>query len=98
MTFRDFFMGMAPPERATYAESACTTVGTLLQVAYGNKRVELGFADALVAVAAGRLALDDLPLTERAAQQRAIRERGQQQAAALARLDQVERPGPRAVA
>ncbi len=73
MGFREFFFGMAPPERAKYAASAGTTVGTLIQVAYGNKRIELGFADALVAMASGALALSDLPLTDRASQQDVIR-------------------------
>lgn len=73
-TFKTFFMAMTPDERERYAASAGTTVGTLQQVVYANKRIELGFADALIAVAGDKLKLDDMPLTDRAMQQRAIRE------------------------
>ena len=73
MDFRTFFLGLAPSEREAYAGDAQTGVPTLLQVAYGNKQVELGFADVLVALAGGNLSIDDMPLTERAAKQHAIR-------------------------
>lgn len=67
-------MGLAPADRELYAIKAGTTVATLNQVAYGYKAVELGFADVLVAVAPrGKLSLDDIPLTERAQRQQAIR-------------------------
>lgn len=38
----------------------------LAQIARGNKQIELGFADVIVAMAGGALTLEDLPLTERA--------------------------------
>lgn len=69
MAFRDFYLPMSPSERLEFANRSGSTVGYLLQVAYCNKRVELGFADVLVAVAGGRLTLADLPLTDRAIQQ-----------------------------
>lgn len=74
---KTFIQSMPAKEREQFAARAGTTVGTLNQMLYGGKRVELGFADALVAVACGSLKLDDLPLTDRAAQQRAIREGAQ---------------------
>lgn len=74
MAFHDYFFSMSVAERDVFATSAGTSRGYLTQVAYENKRVELGFADVLVAVSGGRLGLDDLPLTENARQQRAIRE------------------------
>lgn len=74
MSFRDFFLPLPPTERTAYAAKAGTSVPMLLQVAYGNKRIELGFADVLVAVAPrGALRIEDMPLTDRAAQQHAIR-------------------------
>lgn len=73
MNFRRFFLDMPPEQRAAYAERADSSVGYLLQVAYGNKRVDLGFADVLVAVSDGRLSLAGLPLSERAEQQHQIR-------------------------
>lgn len=73
MSFRTYFLALDAETRKAYADSAGSTVGYLTQVAYGNKQLELGFADVLVAVAGGKLELDDLPLTERAQAQRAIR-------------------------
>lgn len=69
MSFRNYFCDMDASARGRFAERAGSTVGYLLQVAYGNKRVELGFADVLVAVADGKLTLGDLPLTDRALEQ-----------------------------
>lgn len=73
MTFRTFFLSLSRPEREAYAQQAGTTAATLIQVAYGRKRVELGFADALVAVSGGALGIADIPLTDKAAAQHAIR-------------------------
>ena len=75
MSFRTYFLGLSAEQRKAYAERAATSVGYLTQVAYGNKDVELGFADVLVAVSDGVLTLADLPLTERAVQQHEIRSR-----------------------
>lgn len=73
MSFRTYFFGLDHEARSAYAERTGSTVGYLSQVAYGNKDVELGMADVLVAVAGGALALSDLPLTERAKRQHVIR-------------------------
>lgn len=74
MSFRTFFLGLAPADREAYAKKAGTSVATLSQVAYGYKHVELGFADVLVALAPrGKLKLKDIPLTKRAERQHAIR-------------------------
>jgi hypothetical protein len=73
MSFRTFFLGLDSDQRSAYAARADSTVGYLTQVAYGNKQVDLGFADVLVRVSDGALALGDLPLTDRARQQHAIR-------------------------
>lgn len=74
MDFHTFYFGMAVPERELFAQRAYTSPNVLSQVAYQKKRVELGFADVLVTLSGGRLSLDSLPLTDRAARQRAIRE------------------------
>ena len=74
MDFKTFFFGLPIAERESFAQQAGTTRGYLNQVAYSNKRVELGMADVLVAVSGGQLRLDDLPLTDNAQRQRAIRE------------------------
>lgn len=79
-TFKSFLMGMSTEEREQYATRAGTSTGQLNQIVYAGREIELGFADALVAVSGGILRLDDLPLTERAQKQRAIRESAVQQA------------------
>lgn len=66
-------MNLTAAERTAYAERVGSTVGYLMQLAYGNKQADLGFADALVAVSGGQLTLDALPLTKRARQQHDIR-------------------------
>lgn len=71
--FKDFFFALTPDARADYAAKAGSSIQMLQQLAYGNKAVELGFADVLVALSDGRLTIDDIPLTERAARQHAIR-------------------------
>lgn len=75
MDFKDFFLGeLSVSERDHFAASAQTTRGMLTQVAYRNKPVELGFADVLVALSRGKVSLDGIHLTDRAKQQRRIRE------------------------
>lgn len=74
MDFKAFFLDLSVAERDELAEHAGSTRGTLTQVAYGHKRVELGFADVLVKLGRGKLTLDDVPLTDNAARQRLIRE------------------------
>lgn len=69
MSFRTYFLGLDAAGRTAYADRAGSTVGYLLQVAYENRRVELGFADVLVAASANELTLDSLPLTDRAIEQ-----------------------------
>lgn len=74
-TFKSFLMGMSTEEREQYATRAGTSTGQLNQIVYAGREIELGLADVLVALApAGSLSLDDLPLTDRAQKQRAIRE------------------------
>lgn len=73
MNFRAYFLGLDSAARAEFANKVGSTVGYLTQVAYGNKQIELGLADVLVAVSAGSLTLDDVPLTERAKVQHATR-------------------------
>ena len=84
MSFRTYFFGLDAAQRLAYADRAKSTVGYLTQVAYGNKKVELGFADVLVAVSDGALSLVDLPLTDRAAEQDGIRTGAQPAAAVVA--------------
>lgn len=73
MSFQTFYLGLPVAERTAFAQRANTSRAVLQQVAYGMKKVELGFADVIVAVAGGGVTLDDLPLTENATKQRTIR-------------------------
>ena len=73
MSFRAYFFALDQAQRSTFADRVGSSSAYLSQVAYGNKQVDLGFADVLVAVSEGRLKLADLPLTERALQQHQIR-------------------------
>lgn len=71
--FRTHYLGLSVAQRHELAVAAGTTTGTLNQVVYAGKRIELGLADCLVALCSG-LTLDDMPLTDRAIQQRKVRE------------------------
>ena len=73
MDFKNYFLALAPDDRAAFAQSVETSVGMLKQVAYGHKPIELGFADVLVAKGAGNFDLTGLPLTERAEKQARLR-------------------------
>lgn len=74
MSFKTFYLSLTPAERVVFSEQAGTTTGLCHQLAYsGAKQVELGLADAMVAVSGGRLSLDDIPLTDRARFQRSVR-------------------------
>lgn len=70
--FKQHYLNLTVSERDSLALQAGTTRGTLNQVVYGGKHIELGLADCLVALCPG-LTLADLPLTERARQQHAVR-------------------------
>jgi len=74
--FRQHYLRLSVSDRETLADRAGTTRGTLNQIAYGGKHVELGLADCLVALCPG-LALDDIPLTDRARHQHSVRTNGQ---------------------
>ena len=76
MDFKTFYQGLTPDQRLVFAEQVGTSVGYCHQIAYGAKRIELGLADAMVAVAGKALTLDDLPLTDRATFQRKARATG----------------------
>ena len=70
--FKKHYLGLPVAERDSLAQQAGTTRGTLNQMVYGGKRIELGLADCLVALCPS-LTLDDMPLTDRATQQRVVR-------------------------
>jgi hypothetical protein len=75
MDFRTFYRQLTPDQRATFAQKVHTTVGYCHQIACG-KRIELGLADAIVAVApafGGDVTLAELGLTDRARVQDAVR-------------------------
>ena len=83
MSFKTYYLSLAVAERADFATQAGTTTGLCHQLAYtDSKRVELGLADAMVAVSNGRLSLDDIPLTDRAQFQREVRTTNQPKEAA----------------
>lgn len=72
MDFKSFFFGLSTAERDVFATKANSSRGLLTQVAYENKRVELGLADVIVALAGGKVPLDGIALTANARRQRAI--------------------------
>ena len=74
MDFKTYFFGLLVADRESFAQRANTSRGLLNQVAYRNKSIELGFADVICALSEGQVTLDELPLTENAQRQRAIRE------------------------
>ena len=76
MDFKTFFFGMSTPDRDAFAQSAGTSRGVLTQVAYGNKSIELGFADVICALSKQSVGLDVLPLTANARRQLSIRRAG----------------------
>lgn len=71
--FKSHYLKLSVNERESLAQQAGTTRGTLNQVVYGGKQIELGLADCLVALCPD-VQLSDLPLTDRARKQRSIRE------------------------
>lgn len=73
MDFKTFYSSLSTQERADFAEKVGTTTGYCNQLVYGDKRLELGLADAMVAVSGGRLSLAELNLTDRAAFQERVR-------------------------
>lgn len=74
MSFKTYYLSLTVVERVRFAAQVGTTVGLCHQLIYTDtKRVELGLADAMVAVSGGRLTLDDIPLTDRAQYQREVR-------------------------
>jgi hypothetical protein len=93
MDFKTFFFNKTVAERDEFAALAGTSRGLLTQVAYGNKRVELGFADVIVALSGGSVELDGIALTDNATRQRqirqAIRRRGRQSAIRVASAPKV---------
>ncbi len=74
MDFKTFFFGLSIADRDAFAQRAHTSRGLLNQVAYCNKKIELGFADVLVTLSEQQVTLDDVPLTDNAQRQRLIRE------------------------
>lgn len=76
MDFKTFYTTKPVNERESFAQQAGTTRGYCNQIAFADKKVELGMADVFVALSDGALTLDGVPLTDRAKAQRAIREAG----------------------
>lgn len=74
MDFKKHYLSLTVEDREKLAASVKTSVGMLTQVAYGHKKIELGFADVLVAKGGGQFGLNGLPLTDRAESQRKLRE------------------------
>lgn len=81
MDFKTFWKDLAADAREEFAASVGTTVGYCHQIAYGNKRIELGLADAMVARSGGGLSLDSLPLTDKAVFQHRSRTHDSREAA-----------------
>lgn len=73
MDFKAYYLKLSVNERESLAQQSGTTRGTLNQLVYAGKLIELGLADCLVALCPG-ITLDQMPLTERAQRQRAVRE------------------------
>lgn len=75
MDFRTFYRQLAPEQREAFAQKVHTTTGYCHQIACG-KRIELGLADAIVAVAptfGGAVTLAEMNLTDRARAQDEVR-------------------------
>lgn len=66
MDFKTYYLSLSKQERSNFSEKVGTTLGYCHQLAYGDKQIELGLADVIVAVSNGALELSDLPLTARA--------------------------------
>jgi hypothetical protein len=66
MDFKTYYLSLSQQERSEFAEKVGTTMGYCHQIAYGDKQIELGLADVIVAISSGALTLHDLPLTDRA--------------------------------
>lgn len=73
MDFKTYWQGLKAADRDAFAKNVGTSIGYCHQIAYGEKRVELGLADAIVAHSDGQLDLEDLPLTDRAVFQQKAR-------------------------
>lgn len=73
MEFKTFFFSLTSDDQDALATKAGTSPQMLAQIARGHKHIELGFADVIVALCGGSIALGDLPLTDRALAQDAIR-------------------------
>lgn len=78
MEFKPFWKGLDADGKEAFAQSIGSTVGTCHQIAYGEKRIELGLADVMVAQGGGKLTLAELPLTDRAVFQNKARTVGKQ--------------------
>lgn len=76
MDFKTFFFAQPVAARDEFAAKAGSSRGLLTQVAYGHKRVELGFADVIVALSGRSVDLDGIALTDNARRQRVLRESG----------------------
>lgn len=66
MQFKTYWQNLTPEQRTGFATRVGTTEGYCRQLAYGDKKIELGLADAIVAAAQPDIGLNDLPLTQRA--------------------------------
>ena len=73
MDFKTYYQSLPTQEREAFAEKVGTTTGYCNQLMYGDKRIELGLADAMVAVSGGALTLAELSLTDRAVFQEQVR-------------------------
>lgn len=79
MNFRTFYRQLTPEQREAFAQKVHTTVGYCHQIACG-KRIELGLADAIVAVAptfGPAVTLAEINLTDRARAQDEVRKSSQ---------------------
>jgi hypothetical protein len=81
MDFKTFYFAKTVDGREDFATRVGSTRGTLTQVAYGHKRVELGFADVIVALSGRSVDLDGIALTDNARKQRSLREGGKRRQA-----------------
>lgn len=83
MDFHTYFAELSAEQRRALAMKANTSLGQLRHLAAGRKRIELGFADAIVALCENKVTLSDLPLTDNARHQRLTREGKGREAAKL---------------
>lgn len=73
MDFITYWKSLDAEAKRLFAEKAQTTVGYCNQLAYTERKIDLGLADVFVIASKGVLRHEELPLGDRAKAQHALR-------------------------